>query len=79
MSGLLKHPALWPHLALNPEPNMDPEDPRRWFLELFGTSATYHLISCQSAERAKSNVHAYFKAKCAVRPASDMHPVPRRR
>lgn len=35
MSGLLKQPALWPVLALNPEPSMDPDDPARWYLELF--------------------------------------------
>lgn len=36
MSQLLKQPAVWPMLALNPEPSMDPDDPIRTFLEWFG-------------------------------------------
>lgn len=75
MSALLKHPALWPHLALNPEPSMDPEDPRRWYLELYRDS----LTPCQSVEPTKASIHAYIKSKCAVRPASGMHSLSRRR
>ena len=38
MSGLLHQPAVWPHLALNPEPRQtaaDPESPERLFAEWF--------------------------------------------
>lgn len=36
MSGrLIKMPACWPALSLTPEPSWDPDDPARWYLELF--------------------------------------------
>ena len=38
MSVLLKHPAIWPHLNLNPEPmqsSADPESVERLYAEWF--------------------------------------------
>jgi len=39
VSCLLNMPAVWPYLALNPEPmrgSADPESVERWYSELFG-------------------------------------------
>jgi len=49
MSRLLLQPAVWPMLNLNPMPSMDPEDPARWFLELFGPESSASN-SCESLD-----------------------------
>lgn len=45
MSSLLRHPALWPMLALNPEPflsSADPDSAERTYSELFGFDSERH-------------------------------------
>ncbi len=79
MSRLLLQPAVWPVLALNPCPSMDPDDPVRWYLELFGPSKAENLTGCQATEKPKTNGSNAFKNVTGSRPASCMHQPCRRR
>ena len=79
---LLPHAALWPMLALRPEPfhsAADPESIERCFSELYGADSERFQMSYQSIQPPKTNVHAYLKSKCLPGPASGLHSLSRRR
>jgi len=75
---LLKQPAIWAHLNLNPEPmgtSMDPESIERWYQEVFVAPQMLYL----TAEPPKDAIHDYLKNRSCSRPASRLHHPPRRR
>ena len=79
MSKLLRMPALWPVLALNPEPSMDPEDPLRWYLELFGPEIQPPQIAEQKMKGLEAAPQPVPKPSIGYRPSSFLHQLPRRR
>lgn len=75
----LLQPALWPMLNHHPMPSMDPDDPSRWFLELFGPESLPSQVPYQSAEPIKPNTYASQKDRCSACPASWLQSLPGRR
>ena len=79
MSRLLSHPALWPWLALNPEPfgaAADPDSPERLFQTWHGPQAEpdrVATVATRPGPRVRVVVRRYRL------PASRLHQFPRRR
>ena len=81
MSHLLAHPALWPMLALDPEPfhsSVDPDSTKRLYSELYGLDSGGFLMPCQRTKPTKFSIHANLENRSSFRPASEVHPFARR-